>query len=90
MAAGGDGGTGGVVADGVVAGASVVIGAAAVAAVAASDLLLESHSAAYVWSGLLQARPVSSIQPSVERMAGERRLVRWAGRSGRPVGPDSA
>ena len=83
----GDGGSGGVGAVGVVAGAGVVVGAA-VAAVAASDLLLESHSAAYVWSGVLQARPVSSIQPRVvEPMAAERRLVRWAGH---PVGPDIA
>lgn len=80
----GDGGSGGVGAVG------VVVGAAIVAVVAASDLLLESHSAAYVWRGLLQARPVSSIQPSVERRADERWLVRWAGQTGRPVGPDSA
>ena len=87
MAAGSDGGSGGVGADGVAGEAAVV---ADEAVMAASALLLESHSAAYVWRGLLHARPVSSIQPSVERMAGERRLVRWAGRTGRPVGPDSA
>jgi hypothetical protein len=80
VAAGGDGGSGGVGAD----------AAAGVAVAVASALLLESQSAAYVWSGLLQARPVSSIQPSVERIADGRRLVRCAGRSGRPVGPDSA
>ena len=76
MAAGGDGGSGGVGAD-VAAGEAAV--AAEVAVAAASALLLESQSAAYVWSGLLQARPVSSIQPSVERKADERWLVRWAG-----------
>jgi hypothetical protein len=88
VAAGSDGGSGGVGADGVVAGAAV---AADAAVMAASALLLESHSAAYVWSGQLQARPVSSIQPSVdERWVDARWLVRWAGRSGLPVGPDSA
>ena len=84
MEAGGDGGSGGV-------GADAAAVAVDVAVAVASALLLESHSAAYVWSGLLQARPVSSIQPRLdERRADERWLVRWAGRSGRPVGPDSA
>ena len=87
MEAGGDGGSGGVGAD---AAAGVAAVAADVAVAATSALLLGSHSAAYVWSGLLQARPVTSIQPNVERMADERWLVRWADRSGRPVGPDSA
>ena len=84
MEAGGDGGSGGVGAVGPAGGAAVAADSAA------ADELLESHSAAYVWRGLLQARPVSSIQPSVERMAEERWLVRWAGQTGRPVGPDSA
>ena len=88
MEAGGDGGSGGVGAD---SAAGVAAVAADVAVAVASALLLESHSAAYVWSGLLQARPVSSIQPSVdERWADGRWLVRRACRSGRPVGPDSA
>ena len=88
MAAGSDGGSGGVGADGVAGEAAVV---ADEAVMAASALLLESHSAAYVWRGLLQARPVSSIQPSVdERWVDARWLVRWAGQTGRPVGPNSA
>ena len=83
--ASGDGGSGGI-------GAVSPAGGAAVAEdSAAADELLESHSAAYVWSGLLQARPVSSIQPRVdERRTEKRQLVRCAGQTWRPVGPDSA
>ena len=84
MEAGGDGGSGGVGADAAACAAAV---SADEAVAAASALLLEAQSAAYVWIGLLQARPVSSIQPSVERRAEKRQLVRWAGQTWRPVGP---